>query len=144
MPEAAPEQSSGSAAGAPAPRRRAFSFPKSSRIVSRRDFEALYGSAPKAAGKFVVVWAAPGKTGGSRLGVAAAKRTFHDSHERNRAKRLVRESFRLLRPEFSGGPWDVAVAARRRILSAKEPQVRADVRRAGAALGFLAAAGQAR
>lgn len=140
MPVAEPESTSGLAAGARASRRRAFSFPKSARIVSRADFEALYASAPKAAGRYVVVWAAPGKTGASRLGVAAAKRTFRDAHQRNRAKRLVRESFRQLRPSLRGGPLDVAVAARYRILSAKEGDVRADLARTLAKLPAAEAA----
>lgn len=138
MPVAAPEPDRGLAAGAHASRRRAFCFPKSARIASRADFEALYATAPKAAGRFVVAWAAPGKAGETRLGVAAAKRTFRDSHQRNRAKRLVRESFRHLRPEFSGGPWDVAVAARYRILSAREGDVRSDMRRTLAKLSAIA------
>ena len=97
----------------------------------------MYASAPKRAGRFLVVWARRGSAAESRLGVAAAKKTFRDAHERNRAKRLVRESFRLLRPSFAGGPWDLAVAARRRILSAREAQVREDLARAGEALGFM-------
>ena len=138
MPVAEPEWESGLAAGARASRRRAFSFPKAARVVSRADFEALYASAPKAAGRYVVVWAAPGKSGGPRLGVAAAKRTFHDAHQRNRAKRLVRESFRHLRPSVAAeGAFDIAVAARFRILSAKEGDVRADLRRALARLSAL-------
>ena len=72
-----------------------------------------------------------------RPGVTAAKRTFHDAWQRNRAKRLVRESFRHLRPAFSGGPWDLAVVAKRRILEAKEPEVRADLARLCAAAGLL-------
>ncbi|MBQ7666769.1 MAG: ribonuclease P protein component [Kiritimatiellae bacterium] len=127
----------GSTVAAESPRRRLFAFPKTARIASRADFERIYASPLKKAGKFVVVWVARGSTEQSRLGVAAAKKTFHDAHERNRAKRLVRESFRRLRPSFCGGAGDVAVAARRRILSAKEQQVRKDLANAGFALGFL-------
>ena len=44
----------------------------------------------------------------------------------------------MLRPEFSGGPWDVAVAARYRILSAREGDVRSDMRRTLAKLSAIA------
>ena len=87
---------SASAVGAETPRRRAFLFPRSARIASRRRFEELYASDPKRVGRYVVAWHAPSETASHRLGVTAAKRTFRDAHERNRAKRLMREAFRLL------------------------------------------------
>ncbi len=124
-------------AGTETPRRRPFLFPKSARIVARRRFEALYASPSKRSGRYLVLWSAPSETDESRLGVTAAKRTFHDAHQRNRAKRLVRESFRRLRPSFEGGPWDLVVVARRRILDAKEPEVRADLSRLCRAAGIL-------
>ena len=137
MAAAAPAPSSGMAAGTSPSRRRAFVFPKSARILSRARFESLYATAPKRAGRFVLLWSAPAEAAESRLGVAAAKRTFHDAHQRNRAKRLVRESFRLLRPSFGPGAWDLAVVARRRILSASMPEVRADLARLCRSAGFL-------
>lgn len=123
--------------GAETPRRRAFLFPRSARIVSRRRFEALYASETKRVGRYLVAWHAPSETASHRLGVTAAKRTFHDAHQRNRAKRLLRESFRHLRPSFEGGPWDLVLVAKRRILEAKEPEVRADLEKVCRSAGIL-------
>lgn len=105
-----------------------FRLPKADRLVRRSQFEALYSAPGKRAGRYLVVFSAPAPAGvlRHRLGTTAAKRTFHDSCERNRAKRLLRESFRLLRPEIPGPPRDFVLVARRPILSAREPQVRAD------------------
>lgn len=140
MPSGPAGTADGTTVGAETPRRRAFLFPRSARIVSRRRFEELYASPDRRAGRLLIVWSAPSETSESRLGVTAAKRTFHDAHERNRAKRLVREAFRHLRPFFAGAPRDLAVVARRRILEAKEPEVRADLERICRAAGLLPAA----
>ena len=66
-----------------------------------------------------------------------SKKTFHDAVDRNRAKRLMREAFRHLRPSFAGGPWDLVLVAKRRILEAKEPEVRADLAKVCRAAGLL-------
>ena len=126
-------------AGAETPRRRVRLFGRSSRIAARTRFEAIYAAGAKRAGRLLVAyWApAPADAAGHRLGATAAKRTFHDAHQRNRAKRLLRESFRRLRPSFAGGPWDLVLVAKRRILEAREPEVRADLEKVCRAAGIL-------
>ena len=131
---------SASAVGAVTSRRRAFLFPRSARIASRRRFEELYASDTKRVGRYLVAWHAPSETASHRLGVTAAKRTFRDAWQRNRAKRLLREAFRRLRPSFQGGPWDLVLVARRPILGAKEPEVRADLEKVCRSAGVLSAA----
>lgn len=61
------------------------------------------------------------------MGVVATKKTFHDAVDRNRAKRLIRESFRLIQNELIEEPWDMVVLARRRILSLKRPEVQQEL-----------------
>ncbi len=136
---AATETPTPATAGTEPSRRRAFLFGRDSRILSRARFEALYAGRAKRAGRHLVAYwdAAPPGVAVHRLGATAAKRTFHDAHERNRAKRLLRESFRLLRPSFEGGPWDLVLVARRSILRAKEPEVRADLSAICRAAGIL-------
>jgi len=131
MTTGAAELPPGQAVGTETSRRRAFLFGKSARIASRRRFEELYASDTKRVGRYLVAWHAPSETASHRLGVTAAKRTFHDAWQRNRAKRLLRESFRRLRPSFAGGPWDLVLVAKRRILEAREPAVRADLEKVG-------------
>lgn len=79
---------------------------------------------------------------GRRLGVVVTKKTFRDATDRNRAKRLIRESFRLLQEGFSGEPWDMVVLARRRILSMKQPDVQRELHCICRKLGIYGVGGQ--
>jgi len=65
--------------------------------------------------------------GCATLGVVASKKTFRRAVDRNRAKRLLREAFRLNR-EAVVEKADVVLLARGRILSAKRQDVEADFR----------------
>ena len=47
-------------------------------------------------GRLLVAWRLDADDADRQAGVVVSKRTFHDATERNRAKRLMREGFRLL------------------------------------------------
>ena len=64
------------------------------------------------------------------------KKTFRLAVERNRAKRLVRESFRLLLPQLADEPWDLVVVPRRGVLDVKEPDLRREMSWACGKLGL--------
>jgi len=73
-----------------------------------------------------------------RLGMKVTKKTFRLATERNRAKRLLRESFRLLLPQLAAEPWDLVLVPRRGILDVKEPDVRGELSWACGKLGLKA------
>ena len=97
-------------------------FPRSARLLLSRDFKRVFDRGINVVGKFMVIWVGDEGGEGLRLGVVASKRTFRRAVDRNRAKRLLREAFRLNRARFDARR-DLVIIARRRILDAKRQDV---------------------
>ena len=116
---------------------RRLAFPSSRRLIAHALFERVFAEGREAPGRYLVVWVSRAPESGRRLGVVATKRTFHDAVDRNRAKRLIRESFRRLQHDFTDEPWDLVVLARRRILEVMQPQVQEDLAKLCARQGIL-------
>jgi ribonuclease P protein component len=76
-------------------------------------------------GRCMVMWVRSGADAGMRLGVVAGKKTFAKACWRSRAKRLLREAFRLNRYRL-GGAYDVVLLARRPIMDASRQDVEKD------------------
>jgi ribonuclease P protein component len=85
-------------------------FGRASRLRARKLFLEVYERGSRVHGSFFVVFALPGATGRSRLGITATKK-FGDAVARNRIKRLVREIFRKNRGA-AAAPFDVVVNVR--------------------------------
>lgn len=60
-------------------------------------YQAVFRTKRSFCGKTLVLWLKRGSDAGRKVGVVVSKRTFHDAVDRNRAKRLLREAFRLSR-----------------------------------------------
>ena len=96
-------------------------LPKESRIAKRSDFLRVYEQGKRFEGRFMTVFILPAKQDLHRVGITATKKAIGKSHDRNRAKRLLRESFRLSRAELDGVEqrYDWVLNARRSILQVK-------------------------
>lgn len=68
-------------------------FPKSSRLLKKSDFQRVYHKGIKLFGDHILVYASPTNNLSSRLGISVPKR-YGKAHDRNFFKRVVRESFR--------------------------------------------------
>jgi len=80
----------------------------------------------KLRGRFAILHVAPGRPGASRLGVALTRRLVPLSVDRNRVKRLVRDTFRRHMVKHSG--LDCVVSLRERFDAAHAEPVFAEIR----------------
>ena len=72
-----------------------FGFPKELRLLNAGDFEAVFSKNQyKVANRHFLILAMPSQQHSSRLGMVVAKKHIAKAVERNRVKRLIRETFR--------------------------------------------------
>jgi ribonuclease P protein component len=84
------------------------------RLIRTRHFDAVFAARVRVTAGPLVVWAAPNDELHCRLGLAISRRAG-SAAVRNRIRRLIRESFRLLQHDLPREPrgYDVVVSVRR-------------------------------
>jgi ribonuclease P protein component len=65
------------------------------KLRDSRDFQIVYRSGKRYEGHVVTAFVLPNKLGYHRLGITASRKAVGNAVQRNRAKRLLRETFRL-------------------------------------------------
>ncbi len=107
-----------------------FGLPKEARLRKRAEFLRVYEQGKRFEGRFMTVFILPAEQAMHRVGVTATKKAIGKAHDRNRAKRLLRESFRLSRAELDAisTKYDWVLNARRSILDVKLEQPLAEFR----------------
>jgi ribonuclease P protein component len=98
-----------------------FSLPKEARLLKRAEFLRVYEQGRRIDGRFMTVFVLPNDGPMHRLGVTATRKAIGKAHDRNRCKRLLRESFRLSREQLDAVPvkYDWVLNARRSLLKVK-------------------------
>ena len=98
-----------------------FDFPKEARLAKRAEFLRVYDQGKRIEGRYMTAFVMPNRRDIHRVGITATKKAIGKAHDRNRAKRLLRESFRLSRAELgtAGIKYDWVLNARRSILKVK-------------------------
>ena len=91
----------------------------------KREFDAVYAHGRRFGNSFFGVTAHVNVKGGPRLGLAVAVKTAGNAVERNRIRRLIRESFRLRQHELPDV--DLVVSARTGAKDASPAQLRASL-----------------
>jgi len=79
----------------------AYDFPRSVRLLTAADYAGVFRHSKRYSGRYVTILAhSTGKP--ARLGLAIAKKKAKRASDRNRLKRLTRESFRHRRFQLHG------------------------------------------
>jgi len=114
-----------------------FRFPRTNRLLKRADFLRVYEKGKRFEGRFMTVFILPASVDRHRVGITATKKGIGKAHDRNRAKRLLRETFRLSRAELDAieAKYDWVLNARRSILSVKLEKPLAEFKAIAAKVG---------
>jgi len=96
-------------------------LPKEARLLNPVQFRANYEAGRRFDGTLMTAFVRPNDTGGHRLGITASRKMARRAVERNRAKRLLREAFRLSGEQLEGlaRGYDWVLNARRSLLKVK-------------------------
>jgi ribonuclease P protein component len=107
------------------PGSRKLTLPRTRRIKHRRDFAKVKAEGKRVAyGCLAANWLPLDRGQPSRLGVITGRR-LGSAVQRNRARRLLREAFRLHQRDLKG-PLDLVLIARPSIVEKKLPDVESD------------------
>jgi ribonuclease P protein component len=106
------------------PKRMAYGFDKTRRLLVKQDFDAVFKNALRLTNSEFTVLFSRNQLTHSRLGLVLSKKMINKSHDRNRIKRILRESFRL---NSQLPAVDVVVLARPAVNKALPHQIRANL-----------------
>lgn len=112
-------------------------MPKDARLCKSTEFRAVYGGGRRFDGRLVTAFVMPTQLAQHRLGITASRKMSRLSVKRNRAKRLLREAFRLNGTEMASlrNRYDWVFNARRLIIEETAVEVAAELRRIIAQVG---------
>lgn len=100
-----------------------------------KEFKRLYYRGKCVVARSVVIYMSKNRLGHNRLGLTCGK-TIGKATKRNRAKRLMRESYRILSGELKQG-YDIVIIARSSISGKKCDAVLRDARYAFSKLNMI-------
>ena len=92
-------------------------------LNQNRDFRRLYRAKKSFVNPVLVTYLVKNRLGYNRVGITASKK-IGNACQRNRARRLIREAYRLLEPDLLPG-WDLVFVARGRTIHSKMQTVMA-------------------
>lgn len=83
-------------------REKPFGFSRDKRLLTGKDYKQVFDQAKRIGNPHWTVYGWRHQQPQAQLGLAIAKKTLRRAHERNRLKRLARETFRHMHGQLSG------------------------------------------
>jgi ribonuclease P protein component len=102
-----------------------LSFPPARRLRKPGEFKRVYATGRRMGNEFFTVNTQPNELKAARLGMSVAVRAMGNAVQRNRVRRMIRESFRLNQALVP--PLDIIVGVRAGARSAEPAQLRASL-----------------
>ncbi|MGD8911495.1 MAG: ribonuclease P protein component [Candidatus Thiodiazotropha sp.] len=96
------------------------SFPRRCRLVKPTDYRRVFNIGERSSDRLFLVLATYNQLDCARLGLAVSKKTSPSAVDRNRIKRLIRESFRQNQTQLCG--LDLVVVSRHGAVNAENRQ----------------------
>lgn len=88
-----------------------FGFPRTVRLLNSGDFSKVFNNTEfKASNRYLLILATPNECDKAKLGFVIAKKHVKHAVQRNRIKRIIRESFRLNQHQLANN--DFVILAR--------------------------------
>lgn len=117
-------------------RQAGYQLPRSQRITDSQEIRAFFEKGRKRVGRFIVLWVKENDKKTVRVAVIASKKSMPKASERSRAKRLMKEAFRLNKGEFAEGT-DILMIGRRKLGGVKRQDVDSELLKLAAGAGVL-------
>lgn len=99
-----------------------MSFPRSHRLVTKAEFKHIFDEPFKVNQKYLTVLYRPNLKDHARIGIIVGKRAVNSAVDRNRIRRVIRDSFRLNQEKLIG--WDIVIIARQQCDTLSKEKIR--------------------
>ncbi|AXQ14133.1 MULTISPECIES: ribonuclease P protein component [Shewanella] len=99
-----------------------YTFTRELRLLTPAQFKTVFTNPIKASSAEITLLAVPNEMQHPRLGLTVAKRHVKRANQRNRIKRVIRDSFRLNQHDLP--PLDIVVLVRGGVLDMDNEQLR--------------------
>ena len=99
-----------------------YTFTRELRLLTPAQFKTVFTNPIKASSAEITLLAVPNEMQHPRLGLTVAKRHVKRANQRNRIKRVIRDSFRLNQHDLP--PLDIVVLVRGGVLDIDNEQLR--------------------
>lgn len=102
-------------------------FTRAARLTEGKQYQQVFAKGKRRGDRYFTILTTPNSAGTARLGMAVARRQLPRAVDRNRLKRLIRESFRQHRAELAA--YDIVVLVRAEAGRADNSQLHAALAR---------------